>query len=45
MADVAAIFHWPPSAFNGLDVADLMMWRHLAIERAKLINGAGKDDK
>mgnify|MGYP003386731665 CR=1 FL=1 len=44
MADVAAIFHWPPAAFDTLSVQDIMMWRELAIERAKLLHGSGKQE-
>lgn len=39
MADIAAIFHWPPSAFDGLDLPEIMMWRGHAIHRAKLLMG------
>jgi hypothetical protein len=37
MADISAIFHWPPSAFDGLSIEELMAWRHRAVERAKLL--------
>lgn len=35
MADIAVIFHWPPSAMDSLSVAELMEWR----ERARLRGG------
>lgn len=41
---MAAIFHWPPAAFDGLSIEDIMMWRKHAIERAKLLMGAGKEE-
>lgn len=44
MADVAAIFHWPPAVFDALSILDLMMWRDHAIERAKLLHGSGKKE-
>lgn len=37
MADVSAIFHWPPSAFDGLTLEAVMDWRELAIERGKML--------
>lgn len=37
MADVCAIFHWQPSAFDSLSLEELMSWRHLAIERAEIL--------
>ena len=36
MADIAAIFHWPPSAFDTMTLTDLAMWR----EEARLRSGA-----
>lgn len=42
MADVAAIFHWSPAAFVDFSIEELMDWRALAIERAKLFMAAGK---
>ena len=37
MADIAAIFHWPPAAFAGLSLDELMDWRHRAIDRAEVL--------
>ena len=39
MADVAAVFHWPPSELRGMEVAELLKWRKLALERAKAMTG------
>lgn len=33
MADIALIFHWPPSACDAMPLAELMMWHDLALER------------
>lgn len=33
MADIAFVFHWPPSALDALSVADLMIWRGHAARR------------
>ncbi|MBZ9820180.1 GpE family phage tail protein [Mesorhizobium sp. M2A.F.Ca.ET.037.01.1.1] len=34
MADIAVIFHWPPSELWELDLSELVMWRGLAAARA-----------
>lgn len=34
MADVAAIFHWPPTVMDEWDVKELMEWRERARERS-----------
>lgn len=36
MADIAAIFHWPPSEMDGWSLHELTAWR----ERARLRSGA-----
>jgi len=41
MADVAAVFHWPPEAMDTLDPADLRRWRALAVERGRPGNPSG----
>lgn len=38
MADIAAIFHWPLSELAALDLAELFLWRGLAIERWNRMN-------
>jgi len=35
MADIAAIFHWPPTDMDGWGLAELMDWR----EQARLRSG------
>lgn len=35
MADIAAIFHWPPSAMDGIGLGELAEWR----EQARLRSG------
>ncbi|MBI1771571.1 MAG: GpE family phage tail protein [Burkholderiales bacterium] len=34
MADVAVVFHWPPSAMDELGVLELMDWRERARVRS-----------
>lgn len=34
MADLAAVFHWPPPVMDAMSVAELMAWHELARERA-----------
>lgn len=38
MADIAAVFHWPPSELESMSVEDLCAWRRRAAERC----GAGE---
>lgn len=38
MADIAAIFHWPPAALDEMTLAELANWR----EEARLRSGAEK---
>ncbi|WP_084682881.1 GpE family phage tail protein [Perlucidibaca piscinae] len=38
MADIAAVFHWPPSTMDDMDLAELMGWREDARKRC------GQDD-
>lgn len=33
MADIAAVFHWQPSAMDEMTVAELMGWRDRAAKR------------
>ncbi|WP_137936096.1 GpE family phage tail protein [Chitinivorax sp. B] len=30
MADIALVFHWPPSAFKHMSLTELMDWREAA---------------
>lgn len=34
MADIAAIFHWPPAAMESWSLTELMEWRERARERS-----------
>ncbi|MGH8077876.1 MAG: GpE family phage tail protein [Lysobacter sp.] len=34
MADIAAVFHWPPQAMAGWSLTELMQWRERARERS-----------
>jgi len=38
MADIAAIFHWPPAVMDAMELDELMAWR----ERARI--RAGSDE-
>lgn len=45
MADVAAVFHWPPAAMDGMTVTELMRWRAKAEKRVASPDKAGKRGK
>ncbi|WP_223509151.1 GpE family phage tail protein [Rahnella sp. GSA61A] len=34
MADIAVIFHWPPSELNPMTLTELCGWRHKAMQRS-----------
>jgi hypothetical protein len=34
MADVAVIFHWPPSEMYPMTLTELLVWRHKAMQRS-----------
>jgi len=34
MADVAAVFHWPPSELFPMSLTELVNWREKALERS-----------
>lgn len=34
MADIAAVFHWPPAAMADMEIEELMQWRERARERS-----------
>ncbi|MEN4888230.1 GpE family phage tail protein [Erwinia billingiae] len=40
MADIATVFHWPPSATENMPLTEVLEWRH----RAVLRSGAGDDE-
>ncbi|MEW0921207.1 GpE family phage tail protein [Acinetobacter baumannii] len=33
IANIACIFHWPPSAYDDMDITELSKWHHLALKR------------
>ncbi|WP_441373312.1 GpE family phage tail protein [Acinetobacter lwoffii] len=33
IANIACIFHWPPSAYDDMDIIELTKWHHLALKR------------
>lgn len=37
MADIAAVFHWPPDAMAKMTVSDLVAWQQRAIDRFKIM--------
>ncbi|WJV55977.1 GpE family phage tail protein [Pectobacteriaceae bacterium CE90] len=39
MADIATVFHWPPSVTQDMPLTDVLEWRHKAIIRS----GAGDE--
>lgn len=39
MADIAMIFHWPPTVMDAMAVSELMGWRAHAVERWDKQNG------
>lgn len=39
MADIAAVFHWPPADMNAMPLDDLMEWR----EQARLRSSADEE--
>ena len=34
MADIAAIFHWPPAAMDTMNITELAEWRERARQRS-----------
>jgi hypothetical protein len=34
MADIATVFHWPPSEMSAMSIAELIAWRERARIRA-----------
>ncbi|PRD14834.1 GpE family phage tail protein [Pantoea coffeiphila] len=40
IADVAVIFHWPPSAMYGMELRELMAWR----DKAAIRSGNNEED-
>jgi hypothetical protein len=42
MADLAVVFHWPPTAMDGMELSELMGWREHAARRSKSPEPPGK---
>jgi Phage P2 GpE len=40
MADVAAVWHWPPAVMDAMSVEELMDWHSRALERFEAMNKA-----
>jgi len=43
MAEIFAIFHWPPDAVDGLSIHDLVMWRNEAVAIHNRMNAVKED--
>ncbi|WP_071842628.1 GpE family phage tail protein [Hafnia alvei] len=39
MADIAVIFHWPPSELNPMSLTELALWRDKALQRSGNTHG------
>ncbi|CCO70764.1 hypothetical protein YEP4_13640 [Yersinia enterocolitica subsp. palearctica YE-P4] len=39
MADIAVIFHWPPSELYPLSLTELILWRDKALQRSATRSG------
>lgn len=42
MADVAAVFHWPPQVMREMEWDELLEWRALAKERLGVADTGGR---
>ena len=38
MADIACVFHWPPSELKAMPVTELLKWRQLAAAHARALS-------
>ncbi|MCD2163819.1 MAG: GpE family phage tail protein [Comamonas sp.] len=38
MADIAFVFHWPPSCMDAMELDELMGWQQLAVQRFNTVN-------
>lgn len=43
MGDIAAIFHWPPSVMDPMDLGELIHWHGIAVDRWNRMHGDGKE--
>ncbi|WP_343611100.1 GpE family phage tail protein [Novosphingobium sp.] len=39
MADIAAVFHWPPDVLEPMNLIELARWQKLAVKRFKDMRG------
>ncbi|MGE5563134.1 MAG: GpE family phage tail protein [Bacillota bacterium] len=39
MANIAAVFHWPPDVMDRMPLPELMRWHSLALDRHRVMNG------
>ncbi|MEJ1436582.1 MAG: GpE family phage tail protein [Candidatus Sedimenticola sp. (ex Thyasira tokunagai)] len=39
MADIATVFSWSPQTMENMPLAELMVWREKAVERATPVEG------
>ncbi len=39
MADIAAVFHWPPDVLEAMNFPELARWQQLAVKRFKDMRG------
>ncbi|HDL7342877.1 TPA: GpE family phage tail protein [Yersinia enterocolitica] len=39
IADIAVVFHWPPSELYPLSLTELILWRDKALQRSATRNG------
>ncbi|WP_171263479.1 GpE family phage tail protein [Acinetobacter silvestris] len=37
IANIACIFHWPPSAYDDMDMTELSKWHQLALNRNQTV--------
>ncbi|MBS0501124.1 MAG: GpE family phage tail protein [Proteobacteria bacterium] len=44
MADIAMLLHWTPDVMHGMELAELMHWRQLAVERHNALHAAPDTD-
>lgn len=38
MADIAFLFHWPLERLECMELAELLLWRKLAVQRHNWVN-------
>lgn len=43
MGDIAAIFHWPPSVMDAMDLGELIRWHGIAVARWNRMHAGEKE--